>query len=94
MISELNLAFKEYIEEFKKLTTSEKRMELVDSIKELSGIIDSLAERENKNLEYLKSKEISKLNNGFESEDDFLEALLVYVENSKNLIGQYLIDKI
>lgn len=93
-MNELNIAFDQFIKEFKKLTISEKRMEIVDSIKELNALIDTLAEKENKQLEYLKSKEISDLNNGLESEDDFLEGLLVYIENAKNLIGQYLIDKI
>lgn len=93
-MSELNLAFNEYIEEFKKLRIDEKRMEIINSIKEISALFDTLAERENKKLEFLKSKEISDLNEGMENEDDFLEALLVYVENSKNLLAQYLSDKI
>lgn len=94
MMNELNIAFNEYIDTFKELDIKEKRVEVIQSIKEISALVDSLAERENKKLEFLKSKEISQLNNGLESEDDFLEALLVYIENSKNLLAQYLEDKI
>lgn len=93
-MSELNLAFNEFIEEFKKLRIDEKRIEIIDSIKEISALVDTLAEMENKKLEFLKSKEISDLNNGMENEDDFLEVLMVYIENSKNLLAQYLNDKI
>lgn len=94
MNDELILSFKEYIEEFKKLEIKDKRMEIIESVKEITALVDSLAQSENKSLEFLKSKEITELNEGDESEDDFLEALLVYVENTKNLLGQYLNDKI
>lgn len=94
MNDELILSFKEYVDEFKKLEIKDKRMEIIESVKEITALVDSLAQRENKSLEFLKSKEITELNKGEESEADFLEALLVYVENAKNLLGQYLDDKI
>ena len=94
MNEELDVAFKDYIEKFKELDIKDKRVEVVNSLKEISGLIDALAESENKQLHYLKSKEISEFNNGLESEDDFLEALLVYSENAKNLLAQYLIEKV
>ena len=94
MNEELDAAFKDYIEKFKELDIKDKRVEVVNSLKEISGLIDVIAESENKQLYYLKSKEISELDNGLESEDDFLEALLVYSENAKNLLAQYLIDKV
>ena len=31
------------------------------------------------------------MKNGLESEDDFLEALLVYIENFKNPLAQYIL---
>lgn len=93
-MDELNLAFNEYISEYKKLDKNEKRMEAIDSIKEIGVLVAALAEKENKQLEFLRSREISELNNGLESEDDFLEALMVYIENSKNLLAQYLSDKV
>ena len=94
MSGELIQNFKVYIEKLKELDIADKRVELINSLKEITALIDTLAERENKNLYYLKSKEISEFNNGMESEDDFLEAMLVYIENSKNLLSQYLIEKI
>lgn len=94
MNEELNISFKEFIDKFKELDIQQKKIELINSLKEINALIDGLAENENKKLCHLKSKEISEFNNGLESEDDFLEALLVYSENAKNLLGQYLIDKL
>jgi len=91
---ELNQAFYEYMEEFKKLDINDKKVEIINSLKETNALIDYLAEREQKQLQHIKSKEIAELNNGLENENDFLEALLVYSENAKNLLGQYLNDKI
>ena len=90
MNDEIQLAFKELEETFKLLSTNEKKVEIINSLKEVITLIDALAKREGKELNFLKSKEIDDL----ESEDDFLESLLVYVENIKNLLGLYLIDKI
>lgn len=92
-MNDLNQAFNNYVEEFKKLTTEEKREEILKSIKELIAIFEKLAALDNISFEYLKNKEILdiKVSN---SEDDFLEAEIVYIENAKNLIGQYLDKKI
>lgn len=92
-MNDLNQAFNNYVEEFKKLTTEEKREEILKSIKELIAIFEKLATLDNISFEYLKNKEILdiKVSN---SEDDFLEAEIVYIENAKNLIGQYLDKKI
>jgi len=89
-MSELNESFNEYINELKKLPTEEKRNELIDSIKELIAGFEFLADRDNVKLHYLKNKEILDLNKEFVSEDDFIEAAIVYVEVAKNIIGEYL----
>ena len=94
MNEELNSAFKDLVERFKELDINDKRIEIVNSLKEINALIDTLAENESRTLQHLKSNEITDLNNGLESEDDFLEALFVYIENIKNLLGQYLINKI
>ena len=87
----LNDSFKEYLESFKSLNTSDKRQEIINAINEITAIFDVLAEDEHINIEYIKSKEILELKNGNETEDDYLEALLVYIENAKNVLGQYLL---
>lgn len=93
-MDELTVAFKEYVKAFKELDVTDKRIELLNSVKEISALIEYLAIQEGKQLSFLKSREILDTKSGEESEDDFLEALLVYIENSKHLLGQYLDNKI
>ena len=89
-MEELNQSFSDYIKEFKKMPIREKREELIQSIKELIVGFEFLSNEDNIELHYLKSEEILDLNNKNVSEDDFIEAALVYVEVAKNMIGEYL----
>ena len=89
-MDELNNSFNRYLEAFKRMRISDKRQDIINAINEITASFVSLAEDANINIEYIKSKEITELNNGYESEDDYLEALLVYIENAKNVLGQYL----
>ena len=59
-------------------------------MKELFVIFEGLAEADNVTLDYVKNNEILDLNNNNVSEDDFLEAAMVYLEISKDIIGQYI----
>ena len=92
-MEELNKSFEEYMNEFKLLDIKGKRNEIIDSIKELIAVFDKLASNDNIELHYLKNREINDLKNKVVSEDDFLEAELVYLEVAKNLIGEYLVKK-
>ena len=89
-MEELNLSFNNYIEEVKKLNIEGKRNELINSVKHLIAIFESLAESDGIKLHFLKNNEIFDLNKNYVSEDDFIEAVLVYLEVAKNLIGEYL----
>lgn len=91
-MDETKEAFNEYMEEFKKISIQEKRDEIIKAIKELIVIFQGFANMDNINLEFLKSKEILDIDKS-DTEDDFLEAELVYIENAKNIIGQYLDKK-
>lgn len=88
-MEELDNLFQEYMNEFKKLNIIQKRSEVLNSIKELIAAIEKFAEVDRVSLEYLKSGEILDISKS-DTEDDFLEAEIVYIENAKNLIGQYL----
>lgn len=93
-MEELNKAFNEYMNEFKKLNTNDKRREIVTSIKELIVAFDKLAQADNIELHYLRSSEVNDLKKENVTEDDFLEAELVYIEVAKNMIGEYLEYKV
>ncbi|MBE6154320.1 MAG: hypothetical protein E7163_01925 [Firmicutes bacterium] len=92
-MDEINTSFKEYIESFKQMSIPDKRLEIIHSINEITVMFDALAKNSNIELSYLKSNEVLDLKQGNESEDDYLEALLVYIENAKSMIGEYLIKK-
>ena len=89
-MSEVELAFKEYVEAFKQMETSDKRKEIIHNINEITAMFDMVAEKSNIQVSYLKSNEICELKDGNESEDDYLEALLVYIENAKSVLGECL----
>ena len=85
-MEETNIAFNEYIDEFKKMSIIEKREEVLKSIKELIAFIEKFSEIDNIPLEFLKSREILDIEQS-NTEDDFLEAEIVYIENAKILLG-------
>lgn len=89
-MNDIEASFKEYLEVFKQLPIPNKRQEIIHSVNEMTAIFEALASEANISLEYLKSDDILKLKNGTETEDEFLNALLVYVENTKSVIGEYL----
>ena len=90
-MNEVESAFKEYVDAFKQLETIDKRKEIIRNINEVTVMFDMLATESNMQLSYLKSNEVTELKGGYESEDDYLEALLVYIENAKSILGQYLV---
>ena len=90
-MNDMEIAFKEYADAFKQMDIPDKRKEIINNINEISAMFDMLATKSNIELSYLRSSDISMLKDGHESEDDYLNALLVYVENAKSLIGQYLL---
>ena len=79
-------SFNNFIEAYKNLSITEKRLEFIRSLKELIAVFDALAEKDNISLDYVNSSEILDTN----EEDDFLEASMVYLEVAKDIIGQYL----
>lgn len=91
MTNEVEFVFKEYVEAFKQMETNDKRKEIMRNINEVTAMFDMLATESNMQLSYLKSNEVTELKDGYESEDDYLEALLVYIENAKSVLGQYLV---
>ena len=85
--------FENYMNEFKKQTTTDKQKEIIKSYKELIAVLDVICAVNGIKLEYLKSREINDLDSGLVSEDDFLEGSIVYIENIKNIVSQFMIVK-
>ena len=70
--------------EDKKLDTKGKREELYDSLMNLENSIVELPSMEEIQLHYLQNKEMNALYNENLNEDDFLEAILIYLVILKN----------
>jgi len=92
-MEELNNAFNNYINEFKKIQTIEKRKIIIESIIEIINIFKEIAKKDNIELHYLEGydKDILKKDNF--NEDTYLEKQLIYIETAKNIIGEYLSKK-
>ena len=79
--------FNEYVEKYKKLPLKEKK-ELVESqFKELLVVIDSLNKRHGKDTKILYNRELQDLKNKNATEEDFVEAMFVYVHSVKELFA-------
>ena len=79
--------FNEYVEKYKKLALKEKK-ELVESqFKELLVVIDSLNKRHGKDTKILYNRELQDLKNKNATEEDFVEAMFVYVHSVKELFA-------
>lgn len=89
-MNDVELAFNEYVDAFKQMDVVDKRKEVIRQINEITAIFNMFATRDNIEVSYLKNNEINDLSDGYETEDDYLEALLVYIENAKSVLGQYL----
>lgn len=93
MTDDLNAAFNKYLTEVKKLDKNGKREEVLNSVKTLIATIDSLAILEGIKLNYLRS-DIPNTKDPNLKEEEFLEAILIYIEEAKCLLGEFLNNKI
>ena len=85
--------FNEYIEAFKKLPLKKKQDLTIKEIIELFAFINKLQNDLNLNNNVLYNKEIEDLNNETATEDDFVEAVYVYIYSLKEYLADY-IEKI
>lgn len=79
--------FSEVIENYKRMSISDKREEILKDLKFMVAIFENMCEENNIEYRKIQSKEILDLNNGVESEDDYLEAAFIYVEYLKEVLG-------
>lgn len=93
-MNDLNIEFNNYVEKFKLLDIKSKREEFISSLKEFIVVLEIIAKNENIPVNFLNNREILDLQKEFVTEDDFIEAALVYLENAKNIVGEFLEKKI
>ena len=84
------MTFDNVLMNFKNMTISDKRKVSLEDLKLMIAFLEKICS--DRNIEYrsIKSDEILDLKNGKESEDDYLEALYVYINVLKEMLGAYL----
>ena len=84
--------FKQFMNEFVKLNTEQKSAEIIEKQKIILAYLLAYSENHGLNYSFLKSAEIDDINNKF-TQDDYLEAMMVYLENIEELVGLILSTK-
>lgn len=92
MNNELKSNFDAYVEEFKKIPLEEKKDKVIESIQELLGAMQS--EAEDLGIEYtdLLNKEIIDIKKENRTEDDYVEAVFVYIESIKEVYSKVMLE--
>ena len=89
-----NKDFNEYIEKYKQLNLKDKQKNIINLLKEDIIILQKVLSNNNKENDYkmLYNREILDVNNENYTEDDFSEAVIVYLYDIRELVAE-LIEK-
>ena len=75
------------MDEFVKLDISQKNSEIVEKQKLILAFLIKFATEHGVSFEFLRSKEISDIEGNNGTNEDYLEAMMVYTQNIEELIG-------
>ena len=84
-----NENFQEYMDYFKNLSLKEKQKIIYDQLKILSGFTNNLCETAGIKNEVITNKELLDLENSNYTEDDFAEAIIVFINSIQNSICDF-----
>lgn len=79
--------FSSFMDEFVKLDISQKNSEIVERQKLILAFLIKFATEHGVSFEFLRSKEISDIEGNNGTNEDYLEAMMVYTQNIEELIG-------
>ena len=79
--------FNVYIEKYKKLSLEEKKKLVEKEFEELIVVLKKINENMGNNPKLLFNREILDLKKNNASEDDFVEAVFVYINSVKELLA-------
>lgn len=82
--------FEDVMKNFKLMSKQDKRKEVLSELKIVVAVLEKLCVDNKLEYRIIRSEEILDLNNGLETEDDYLESLLVYIEYLKEVVGTLL----
>lgn len=86
--------FEKLMDDFKIKLLKEKREKIIEELKLMIIVLKKVCDDNNIVYQEIKSREIIVLENPSCSEDDYLEALFVYVELLKVYLGSYFNSRI
>ena len=91
-----NEDFNDYIEQYKKLKLKDKQKIIINLLKEDIMVLHKLIteqEDEDDEVKMLYNREILDVNDDDYSEEDFSEAIIVYLYSIRELIAEYIEKK-
>ena len=78
-----------FVESYKKLSLVDKKIALEKEIKETLALLEKLHENLGKENTILLNKEILDIKDGVSSEEDFVEAMFVYILMIQESLASY-----
>ena len=87
MIEEKQKIFTSFMDEFVKLNVDQKNNEIIEKQKVILASLLKFASERGIQFEFLKSKEIADIEGNNGTNEDYLEAMMVYTQNIEELIG-------
>lgn len=87
MIEEKQKIFTSFMDEFVKLNVDQKNNEIIEKQKVILAFLLKFASERGIQFEFLKSKEIVDIEGNNGTNEDYLEAMMVYTQNIEELIG-------
>lgn len=85
--------FDKYMDEFKQLPLKEKQSITLEQLKMLASLVEEMCKVDNVESELLLNRELVDTNSSDYTQDDFVEAVVVYVNSIQNLICDYNLKK-
>lgn len=86
--------FEEYVAQYKNLDLKTKRDKIIEELKLMIVVLEKMCNDNNIPYREIKSQEILVLKENDYSEEDYLEALFVYVEYLKEVLGCFFYKKV
>lgn len=84
------ILFSDFIEEYKSKSLMEKQQFVINDLKEMVACIQQLCYLKGIKTDLLINKEILDVNSSSYTEDDFAEAVYVYIQMFKEIISDFL----
>ena len=84
--------FTNFMNEFVKLNIDQKNREIINKLKLILTFLDKVANEKGLEHNLLQSREINDILNDNGTNEDYLEAMMVYAQNIEELLGLILVN--